>query len=129
MDVDTDQISGGSSVDENEAQRTPDRDDEETASEDDIDSSGAASPVKPPARNTRSRAGAKSATTKVHAGASSKDARQSNIVNRDQDSPKAPPPRRDLPFGKKKAASAHAPEPSKPLVDAADEETASDDEL
>jgi myosin heavy subunit len=112
MDVDVDQVPNDS---EQEDAQTPEA--EETATEDDEDDTP---PVKPPARSKRQPRAAKSkAATKGNAKTTGSKGTKADV---EEDSPKTPP-RRDLPFAKKKA-----PPAKKTPTEDADRDTASEDD-
>ncbi len=119
MDVDVDQVPNDS---DQESVQTPEPDDEETVDDDNGDEDDdAAPPVKPPARSTRQATAGRGKTTATDSKTSKVTNSKATKPNTEED-PEKTPPRRELPFAKKKAP------PAKPPVDAADDETASEDD-
>jgi hypothetical protein len=115
MDLDADKAPDDS---DQEMARTPEPEDEETASEDDVDDTP---PVKAPARSARqTRANKGKAVAKRDVKGKAGESKSAETAP-EEDPPKTPP-RRELPFAKKSAP------PPKPPIDAADEETASEDD-
>lgn len=115
MDVDVDQVPNDSDQQDIE---TPDGDETETADEDDGDIIPQA---KPPAANTRQAGNSKG---KAAAGKSTNNNSSGINIEQDQDmedNPPKTPPRRELPFARKKDPQAKPPVQN-------DEETASEDD-
>lgn len=118
MDVDVDQVPNDS---DQEVVQTPEPDDEEETM-DENEEPDDVPPIKLPTRRTRQATAGRGKTTakdsKTSKSTNSKAAKKPKI----EETSDKTPPRRELPFPKKKGP------PAKPPIDAADDETASEDD-
>ncbi len=119
MDIDVDQVPNDS---DQQNVETPDEDETETADEDDEDDEDNKPQTAPPPTDTWQATKGKEKTPRRSTDKNSSGAKDKQGRDMDDDPPKTPP-RRELPFAKKKQ-----PEP-KPQVQDDDETASEDDEL